>query len=289
MGKPDEHKPNLRLQVYAATFIDILGQGSALRKLRDSEWWHLTPETKRLLSETYGRVQRFRDLYRRFLSGFFKPSHLEQEFIASNPTKALLSLWQASRVHDLQVLCIADSIIALVPIHVRDSIFPFPSVLALMGACCHTILSSFCEHRAIRGGIALGPCVFNSETEEIYGSAISVAVELEKSANWPRLLVDPEIIRVAKTFAEHSGTEKAEHLNATFAQRCLSLVVDDDDGQPILDYLGRGVRQLYDIPERISSKAEGFILSQVSEHAGNEKILDKYRKVQQYFEKHKRK
>jgi hypothetical protein len=51
MHKPDEHKANLRLQAYAATFIDILGQGSTLRKLRDSEWRQLTPETKRLLSD----------------------------------------------------------------------------------------------------------------------------------------------------------------------------------------------------------------------------------------------
>ncbi len=288
MGKPGRHEASLRLQAYAVAFIDILGQGSALRELRDSEWWQLTPDTKRLLSETYGRVNRFRDLFRRFLSGFFKPSHLEQKFVASNPTKEELTLWHASRMYDLQVLCIADSIIALVPIQVRGGVFPFTSVLALMGACCNTILSSFCEHRAIRGGIALGPCVFNSETEEVYGSAISVAVELEKSANWPRLLVDPEIIRVAKTFAEHGGTGKAELLNSTFAQRCLSLVVEDEDGQPILDYLGPGVRQLYDIPGRISGKAEDFILSQLSAHASNEKVLDKYKKVQQYFEKHKR-
>lgn len=287
MEKPDQHKANLRLQAYAATFIDILGQGSALRELRNSEWWKLTPNTKRLLSETYGRVQRFRDLYRRFLNSFFKPSHLEQEFVVSNPSKGELTLWQASRVHDLRVLCIADSIIALVPIQVRDGVFPFSSVLALMGACCNTILSSFCEHRAIRGGVALGPCIFNSETEEVYGSAISVAVELEKSANWPRLLVDPEIIRVANTFAEHSSTRKADRLNATFAQRCLDLVVEDEDGQPIIDYLGPSVRQLYVIPERISGKAEEFILSQLSEHSGNKKVLDKYKKVQQYFEKHK--
>jgi hypothetical protein len=190
-------------------------------------------------------------------------------------------------VSDLQVICIADSIIALVPIQVKNGVFPFASVLALMGACCNTILSSFSEHRAIRGGIALGPCVFNSETDEVYGSAISVAVELEKSANWPRLLVDSEIVRVATTFAEHRGTGKAELLNSTLAQRCLSLVAEDEDGQPVLDYIGRGVRQLYDIPEQIIDKAESFVLSQLSEHAGNETLLGKYKKVHQYFEKHK--
>jgi len=287
MADPNEREATLRLQAYAATFIDILGQGSKLRKLRESQWWQLTPETKTLLSETYGRVQRFRHLYRSFLDAFFKPSHLEKQFLNSKPTNEELALWNASRVSDLRVTCIADSIIALVPIQVKGGVFPFASVLALMGACCNTILSSFCERRAIRGGIALGPCVFNTETDEVYGSAVSVAVELEKSAGWPRLLVDPEIFRVATIFAEHCGTERAERLNATLAQHCLSLVAQDDDGRLVLDYLGQGVRRLYDIPKRITDNAEHFILSQVSEHAGNEKILHKYQKVQEYFEKHK--
>lgn len=287
MGETNEQKAALRLQAYLGTFIDILGQGSKLRELREFQWWQLTPETKTLLSETYGRVQRFRHLYRRFIGSFFKSRHLEKQFLNSNPKDEELALLNASRVGDLRVSCIADSIITLVPIHVKEGVFPFASVLALMAACCNTILSSLCEHRAIRGGIALGPCVFNSETDEVYGSAISVAVELEKQANWPRLLVDPEIVRVATIFAEHRGAEKAEQLNSTLAQRCLSLVAEDDDGRLILDYLGQGIRQVYDIPERITDNAERFVLSQVSEHAGNEKLLHKYTRVKEYFEKRK--
>ena len=286
MADTNEQKATLRLQAYAATFIDILGQGCKLRRLRESQWWQLTPETRTLLSETYGRVQRFRDLYRRFLASFSKPSHLEKQFLESKPTDEEIALWNASRVSDLRVTCIADSIIALVPIQVKEGVFPFASVLALMGACCNTILSSFCEQRALRGGIALGPCVFNPETDEVYGSAVSVAVELEKSADWPRLLVDPEIVRVGRIFAEHRGTGKAERLNSNMAQHCLSLVAEDDDGKLHLDYLGEGIKRLYNIPQHITDKAKDFILSQVSEHAGNKKLFHKYQKVQGYFRKH---
>ena len=70
------------------------------------------------------------------------------------------------------------------------------------------------------------------------------------------------------------------------AQLCLSLVAEDDDGKLHLDYLGEGFRHLYTIPDKITEKARHFILSQVSEHAGDERLFHKYQKVQEYFRKH---
>ena len=127
----------------------------------------------------------------------------------------------------------------------------------------------------------LSDVLFNSETDEVYGSALSIAYELEKEADWPRLLVDSELVRVARIYADKTGAENA--LNATMAQQCLSLIAQDDDGQFILDYLGPNIRKLYGIPAPITDKAKKFILSQVSEHS---KLLYKYEKVQEYFKKH---
>jgi hypothetical protein len=287
MTEDEKQKATLSLRAYTAIFLDILGQSSKLQKLRELQWWHLTDETKTLLSETYGRVRRFRDVLDRFLSKFEQPTHIGRQFLESSPTAQELTLWNASRMSDnLRITSISDSIIALFPIQVRDGVFPFSSILMLMGACCNTMLSSLCEQRAIRGGMAIGPCIYNSDTDEVYGSAVSVAVELEKSADWPRILVDPEIVRVGRVFAAYKGTSKADKLNSTFAQLCLSLVAEDADGRLHLDYLGEGIRHLYDIPAVLTEKARHFIVSQISEHAGDERLLHKYQKVQEYFRKH---
>jgi hypothetical protein len=280
-----EHNGNLTLRPYIAIFIDILGQGNKLQELRKLEWWKLTPETKTLLSETYGCVRSFRNRYLG-CHNIILPSSIEINFLNSNPPDEHLKLWNASYVNDLQVIFLADSIIAHAPIQVSNDIFPFASVEKLMRACCLNIILSFWERRSIRGGIAIGPCIFNRETKEVYGSALSIAVDLEKDADWPRLLVDSELVRVARIYADKTGKENAH--NATMAQRCLSLIAEDDDGKLILDYLGQGFRQPCEIEKFsfITEKAKEFILSQVSEHSNNPKILQKYEKVRDYFKKH---
>ncbi|MDY7038018.1 MAG: hypothetical protein SV375_17880, partial [Thermodesulfobacteriota bacterium] len=195
---------NPRLQGYMVAFVDVLGQSDKLKKLRDYEWWKLDGQTQVILSETYGDVKRFRKLYGRFLNNLSKPSKISQEFLATNPPEEEIKYWEASRITDLQLKYISDSIMAMVPMQAQFGVLPFSSILAIMGACCFAILSSFSEHRSIRGGLALGPCVFDPNTEEVYGSSVSIAVELEKKANWPRILVDDELIRVAKVFTDQA-------------------------------------------------------------------------------------
>lgn len=287
MSKEISSSLNPRLQGYLISFIDVLGQSDKLKTMRDREWWKLDNQTRKVLSETYGRVKRFRELYSRFLDSLLKPSRISQDFLSSNPTREEIEYWEASRISNLHLKYMADSIIAMVPIGVKFGVLPFSSILAVMGACCFAILSSFCEHRSIRGGMALGPCVFDPNTEEVYGSSMSIAVELEKKANWPRILVDHELIRVASVFANHDAKSIAERLNSTLAKKCLSLVVEDVDGKQILDYLGPGIRQLYDIPDEIVQKAILFIKSQTMKyHNKDEKICYKYDQVKEYFGKH---
>jgi hypothetical protein len=275
-----------RLQGYMVSFVDVMGQSDKLKKLRDYEWWKLDDQTQTLLSETYGRVKRFRELYSRFLDNLLKPSKISESFLATNPKEEEIKYWEATRITDLQINYIADSIIAMVPMQAKFGVLPFSSILALMGACCFAILSSFCEHRSIRGGVALGPCVFDPNTNEVYGTSLSIAVELEKKANWPRILVDHELIRVAKVFVDQEGNNIDERLNTTFAKRCLSLVADDIDGKPILDYLGPGIRGLYDIQDKIAQKAFSFVQSQTSKYTKDQNLFYKYDQVKKYFESH---
>ncbi len=274
------------LQAYAVAFIDILGQGEKLRDLRGCEWWLLDEKTRNLLSETYGSVSRFRELYNLFMAGLLKPTDIEKEFLASNPSAEDISLWKASKINDTEVKFIADSIFTMVPLGITSGIFPFDKILCFTGASCNAILSSFCEHRAIQGAVSLGPCIVNRELSEVYGSALSIAVELEKKADWPRIIVDEEIVRVANIFAQNTDKEKPSRLNATFAKKCLQLITKDEDDQLILDYLGPGIRKLYDIPDYFETKANEFITKQLSEKKNDDKILRKYKQVQKYFLKH---
>jgi hypothetical protein len=276
-------KQSLYLQTYAVAFIDILGQSRKLRELRDCEWWKFDNDTRTILSETYGSVTRFRDLYSRFMRSFQKTTNLERYFLASQPNDEEMAIWKASKGSSLEISFIADSIVAMVPVRVVNGIFPFSAILSLMGASSFAFLSSLAERRAIRGAVAIGPCIFNSETDEVYGSALSIAVDLEKKADWPRLLVDEEIFRIAGDFAHNQNTDTVSRMNTTFAQMCLDLIRKDQDECLILDYLGTGLKKIYDIPEFVINNASDFVASQVAEHIDNDKIVRKYLKVQEYF------
>lgn len=275
----------LQLKGYVVAFLDIAGQRIKLGRLRKAKWWTGDDETRKIVRETYGSVTRFRDHHRLFLQASSGLSPVGREFLASNPTKEQREIWEATQKCGQQVSYqyLGDCIITFVPLQVIDGIFPFVSVVDVMGQCCHSILASFCERRAIRGGLAIGPCVHNRETGEVYGSALSEAVKLEEEAKWFRLLVDEELIHLADTVAASEPITPAQRVNVTFAKKCLSLVKRDADGRWILDYLGKGIRKVYDIPQHLETAACGFIQCQIAEMKGTPEIQHKYQMAADYF------
>lgn len=50
----------------------------------------------------------------------------------------------------------------------------------------------------IRGGIAVGPLEFDANQKQVVGPSLVNAVRLEKSARYPRVVVDPKILSAAK-------------------------------------------------------------------------------------------
>lgn len=82
----------------------------------------------------------------------------------------------------------------------------------------------------VRGGITAGPLLH--EESMVFGPALVEAHRMEsKDAVFPRILVDPELVQVARDYPalHHSGTDEARYVR--------SFLTDDEDGKSYLNYV----------------------------------------------------
>lgn len=92
-----------------------------------------------------------------------------------------------------------------------------------------------------RGGVAIGAVVHNDKY--LFGPAMIDAYTLEsKAANYPRVILSEEIIKLAGQSKSQAHTEEEE------MQYVMSLLQKDSDGMYFIDYIGKSAQQELDEP-----------------------------------------
>jgi hypothetical protein len=134
----------------------------------------------------------------------------------------------------------------------------------------HLILDLLRIGVLIRGGIAIGKCIHNKD--KVFGPGVNQAVKMEKEANYPRIIVDPKIIDVAKKYhaSHHSATDEIESIE--------KLLKKDDDGLLYLNYFRSAFSEFddeYSLLEYIFHMYK-LINSKQAYYKNNERILNKY-------------
>lgn len=93
-----------------------------------------------------------------------------------------------------------------------------------------------------RGGVAIGAVLHNDKY--LFGPAMVDAYTLEsKAANYPRVILSEEIIKLAGQSKSQSHTEEQE------IKYVKSLLQKDSDGMYFIDYIGKSAQQELDDPE----------------------------------------
>src|SRR5947209_11171441 len=99
------------------------------------------------------------------------------------------------------------------------------------------------QGQVYRGGIDVGVGA-EIEPGEIYGSALSRAVELESQvAQYPRIVIGDELMTYLIETTHLPGSDNTTRYIKGMAGKCLDLITADVDGRPILHYLGEGHRR----------------------------------------------
>ena len=283
-NKTDNKGHDLYFGGHLVAFIDMLGQSDRLEKIKDTRWWELQEPTKVALRETYGRVCKFRKTFSSFLTPFVKTSPFDEAFRYILGGEEL-KIWDQFGTNRIMTKGLSDSFILNFPLIPSNGLLPLKSVYGVLGACASSMLCSLNYGFAVRGAIEIGPCIFDSTTDEVYGTALSDAVKYEKQANWPRILIGPNLIAYLEKCLELSQETIINQVNISDAELCLKIVSRDKDGLNFLDYLSPDLLVLFkpDNKDKIIEGAVTFIKRHIIENKEQPIIKDKYEMLKAYF------
>ena len=128
----------------------------------------------------------------------------------------------------------------------------------------------------IRGGLSLGGVYIDSERDVWFGPGIVSAYELEANADFPRIVLDPQL---AHAFRDNEGLRSENNDYDEEAEYVRRLVKRDVDGMAFIDPISTdpglfddGQDGMLDFYRRV----RGHLLSAAEGHAKNPHVLRKY-------------
>jgi len=272
---------------HVVAFLDLLGQQDALRKLialPDLENIKEVDVFKHKINELYAPLYALRKFFSSSIKSFIEGGIDTSEL--SEPEKELLKLFRSTPIVFRQF---SDSVIVHIPIRNNIEGFPCRAIYGVLVAAAQTFLSCMSKGWAIRGGIELG-LAMDIDEDEIYGPALARAYTLEsKVAQYPRIVIGEELTRYLQEIAGHPASNGKERAHAGLATKSLKLLVVDDDGHSILDYLGGDIRDtLPEVPitREIVVQAYNFVIQESYRHkiSRNSKLGFRYTLLRNYFE-----
>ena len=286
MAKRKKKSNNLILGHYVVAFIDLLGQQEFLRNLSvlpNSNDPLELEKVKNDLKNTYGAVSGMRKFFKDSFDGFSrKPNELSG--LTLQQTREFNSL----NNHPIKFQSFSDSVVIFMPLRTDTAKLPVRGIWGIFGAAATTFLCCLAIGHPIRGGIDVG-IGMDITKNEIYGPALSRAYTLEsRISNYPRIVVGNELVRYLETLRDQTPHDLASEVAKYMSRQCLECLATDDDGYPIIDYLGKSYRDLFGevIDATVVEKAHHNVLNFCAkfQNEKNGKLAFRYTLLRNYFE-----
>ncbi len=279
------NKKGIVLCNYAAAFVDILGQRRQLQRfsrLPDTSDEKQMSDFKAVLKGTVGVVNGLVTHFKRFFRAFSNNSR------GRRLPESLRSAFESLRRMEIHFQRFSDGLFVFVPLAVDKIPVPINGVFGLLAACGTASLISLAAGHPIRGGIELGWGV-EYHPDELYGSVVARAYELESEvARYPRFVVGEQLTEYIHATEAHSAQDAASQVGRSLAAYCRSMLITDDDGYPIIDYLGTAFRELGNnaVTKEVVRRAYEFVLAQSSEwkEKKDTELAFRYAMLRDYFD-----
>jgi hypothetical protein len=267
-----------------AAYVDIMGQRHEFDKLMETKWWEPNPETSAAWSATYGRVVRFRrDVIEFFKSSDRRSAESFWNIILEPETNPSLGEGETIRV---KTLFFGDSALIFLSLDMRNGLLPLDDIYGVLTSCAMLLTFSLARGYSVRGGIEIGPCLHDSESDEDYGPAIGSAVDLESKADYHRILVGERLLAYLNDIPMATGNILSDANNA-ISHEILSLIGQDTDGYTFIDFLGNNsaTRKLWNSKSKteIYNKAARFVADQLDAEDVSDIVRAKYERLKEYL------
>jgi hypothetical protein len=265
---------------YAVAFIDLLGQRAAMpdRYLPPNQ-----SEAIRRIKESVGKITATQKGFENFYNSYAKSqslfSVLPAEVQQLNPDMAPGQLkWQY----------FSDGLVVYVPLGEGLVQSPINGIYAMLLAAGMLCCIGLAAGAPIRAGIDVAWAV-EYRTNELYGSAIAHAYELESNvAKWPRVVVGQGLSDYLTHCASELPTDTSSQYRQQMSLKCQQLICADSDGIEIVDYLGSAYGEVSksSLDSEVQGKALAFIDAQIAKWSaiGDAKLQERYRKLKAYFD-----
>lgn len=285
-GKAD----TLSVANYVVAFVDLLGQRAELHGEG------LLPDVAdeqvkaRLISKVRATVGSIVALQERSTAMMAAMHAREDDALRQSLPLDRRAIWDDVRRPIVKSQYWSDGLVCYCP--AADELARCPmtgvfEVLSLAGTLCFIGLAS---ERPLRGGIEIAWGV-ELGTEGLYGAAVARAYELESQvADYPRIVVGPRLVEYMRAQAAGSPADPYSQVNWQMARVCSSMLMVDDDGHHVVNYLGAGFRQAVTAPsyEALYEKAYSYVRAQLHQHRSTRdtKLAFRYTRLERYFNGH---
>jgi len=186
---------------------------------------------------------------------------------------------------------LSDSVVAWTPLMSKDNhCAALNGIYGMLMASAGMFILSLATKHAIRGGIEIdGGVRLYEKSVEIYGPALFKAYHLESCvAQHPRIVIGAGMRDFLRAVSVGVSMDRSAIYARQLAASCSEMIVQDFDGEYILDYLGKHVLSTAyrSLPEdKVLRPAKDFVSSEIVrwEAAKNWDRADRYKKVLAYF------
>lgn len=286
----DDEPQQFRAFNYCVSFIDLLGQRDAARGQG------LVPDIKSeaedeafqkvLFNNIGGILQLQRDL--ESMVDALSPNPMSPLREDLNEQERIV--WDEIQRKTVKTQYWSDGFVSFVCLENQQIKCPVKGVFEIFCMAGYFCLMGLIQHQPVRGAIDIAWGV-EIRPGELYGPAVIRAYELESEiAQYPRIIVDQEVVRFLEAYRINLANEPISRANRDYAQHCLAMLAQDDDGYWILHYLGHEFQRsvTHDSHASLYGKAQAFVIQQAEKHKRlrNSKLAFRYSQLLAYFNAH---
>jgi hypothetical protein len=281
--------PNLKDKTefgyYVVAFIDLLGQSDALREFQRLPDANNPDEMQKFISkvkETFGLMHGFHDSFSKFFSGY---SHRSEEFPLTDEQR---KLYNQLGSNEIKLQRFSDGLLVSLSLQGGLNKAHMRGVSGILYSCGAMFIIWLAQGHPMRAGIDIGVAAEIYENE-LYGAALANAHQLENEvAQYPRIVIGDGLVDYFNSVEQSAKDDIATKSNKLMVAEAKNMIAIDDDGHPIVDYLGEVFRERFNSPEMIKAvfDAYKFVLSQSAkwQHERNVKLAFRYANLRHYFD-----
>lgn len=279
--------PERSVGYWAVAFLDLMGYGVALKAFDV----YPIPTDKVGQDALSAKVMRPWHLLNRLKDGvdLFKNASLDVQAsdLSRLPPEArqLAATWRAARIN---TYILGDAVVMEMPLAGDARHFPARAIDTMLSAACSTSINQLAAGAddlantlPLRGGIDVG--VGAILKGKLHSAALAKAVDLEDTANFPRIQAGEALRGYVESMAEHEGTDlTSSYIRGLMRGARGFLFEDPTDGKWCLDFLGEWVCHRMPVARDLIRPAHAFVQKALSRHK-DEDLLRKYRWLDDYI------